>query len=327
MRLSEEFSSLERVCDVSCELRGWSWCDPPVLFVGSSRLSVSDVVSLCSSGRDVFLRYVLGVRGKFSRYIVRGLVVHVAFREFIHSLKRVLYRDCVRSGVELLEALKREGHAVFSHAFDDPVYSSLDAREVESLFWEVWKRGMTIYSGAFDRCLRNASIDIRYLDSIVRMVVPLDVEFRIDGSRIGLSNVRVDALLFPCTPVEIKVGEGVRPELALTGYALALESVLRRPVNYGVIVNVDIRSDLTLSWRVRIVHIDDNLRLEFLNERDRRADIVDKKIDPGVSSSCPSTCPYYEYCHGKRSREDRAYRERKAQERPAKKLKVRVIRG
>jgi len=267
----------------------------------------------------------LGVRGRFSKYIVRGLVVHVAFRELVHSLKRVLYRDCVRCGVELLEALKREGHAVFSRVFEDPIYSSVDAREVETLFWEVWRRGMTIYSGAFDRYIRNANVDVKYLDSIVRMVVPLDVEFRIDGSRLGLSNVRVDALLFPCIPVEIKVGEGVKPELALAGYALALESVIRRPVNYGIVVNVEFRSDLSLSWRVKTVHIDDDLRLEFLHERDKRADIVDKKIDPGVAPSCPTTCPYYDYCHGRVSEEKRASRERKAQERPSKKLKVRVL--
>jgi len=315
---------VEKSFDVSSELRGWSWCDPPVLFVGCSRLSVSDIVSICSTGRDVFLRYVVGVRGRFSKYVVRGLVVHVAFRELVHSLKRILYCGNVRSGVELLEALKKEGHLVFSRVFDDPVYSTIDAREVETLFWEVWRRGMTIYSGAFDRYLRNADIDVRYVDSIVKMIVPLDVEFRIDGSRIGLSNVRVDALLFPNIPVEIKVGEGVKPELALTGYALALESILRKPINHGVVVNVDVRNDLSLSWKVRTILIDENLRLEFLHERDRRADIVDKKIDPGISPSCPLTCPYYEYCHGKLAEHKRSLREKKAQDKPSRKIRIKI---
>ncbi|NPA70671.1 MAG: type I-A CRISPR-associated protein Cas4/Csa1 [Crenarchaeota archaeon] len=321
----EEFSELEKACDVSSELRGWSWCEPPVLFVGCSRLSVSDIVSFCSTGRDVFLRYVVGVRGKFSKCVVRGLVVHVAFREFIHSLKRILYSGNVRNGVELLEALKREGHVVFSRVFDDPIYSTIDAREVEALFWEVWRRGMTIYSGAFDKYLRNMDVDLRYIDSIVKMVVPLDVEFRIDGSKIGLSNVRIDALLFPYVPVEIKVGEGVRPELALAGYALVLESVLRRPINHGVIVNVDVRSDLSLSWRVKTIHIGEDLRLEFLHERDRRADIVDKKVDPGLASSCPVICPYYEYCHGKTSEYRSTLREKKAQDKPSRKIKVKIV--
>ncbi len=324
IRLSGEFFELSKFCQVSDELRGWSWSDSPVLFVGSSFLSICDVVSICDSGRDLFLKYVLGIRGKVSKSIARGFVVHFAFREFIHSLKRVLYNGNVRSGFELIDALKIEGRRVFPKIFDEFDLSVLDNDEVEALFWEVWKKGMTIYSGSFDKYLR--SIDTKYVDSIVENVVPIDVEFAIDGSRIGLTNVRVDALLFPNIPVEIKVGEGIKPELAIAGYALCLESIIKRPIDFGIVVNVNIRKDLTITWKYRIVNIDDNLRMEFLHERDKRADIVDKKIDPGLSPNCTPACPYYEYCHGEKTQIRKLYSEKKAQERPSKKIKVKIIR-
>ncbi len=318
VRFVGEFALLEKSCCVSDELRGWNWSDPPILCVSSFRISVSDVVSICDSGRDIFLKYILNVRGKVGRSIVRGFIIHFAFRELVYSIKRSIYNHAVKSGFELLEYLKSEGKKIFFKIFDEFDLSNIDSDEVECLFWEVWKQGSTIYSGCLDKYFKDR--EFKYLDSIVRMVVPIDVEVMLDGSKIGLTNVRVDAILYPDIPIEIKVGEGIKPELALAGYALVMESIFRKPINFGIVVNVDIKNDLTISWKYRIVHIDDNLRLEFINERDRRLEILENKIDPGISSRCISSCPFYEYCHGKKVKI-----EKKAQERPSKKLKIRVL--
>ncbi len=304
---------------VSDELRGWNWSRPPVLFTGCVRLGVSDVVGeFCSSGRDVYLRYVVRVRERVSERVFVGALVHRIFHELVVAVKRVLYGSLVESGMELLEVLKSEGKKVFSKVVD---FSNcpLSRDFVESLFWNLWSQGATVYSGMFDKIRRGRTVS--FVDSLALQVVPLVSEVCLDGSLVGLGNVRVDAVLYPNIPVEIKVGQGGRGELALAGYALVMESLFSQPVDFGILVNVSVNQDGEVSWSWKLVQISDDLRLEFLHERDRKADIVDKQIDPGLSQHCSPSCPFYEYCTGKRVET----REKKAQDKPSRRVRIRML--
>lgn len=318
VRICREVSQFPRDF-VSDELRGWCWSRPPVLFTGCVRLGVCDVVSeFCSSGRDVFLRHVLKVKGRVSERLFVGYLVHVAFSELVTCAKKVLYSGGIERGVDLVEVLKSEGRKVLVRILEQeecPVSRDF----AESVFWSVWTQGMTVYAGMFDKVRKGRSV--QYLDSTVLQVVPLNVEVSIDGSLVGLGNVRVDAVLYPNIPVEIKLGDSTRGEVALAGYALAMESMLAQPIDFGILVNVKVSKDGEVSWNWKLVPITDELRLEFLHERDRKADIVEKQLDPGLAEHCPRACPYYEYCHGEKARERE---EMKAQEKPVKKARVRI---
>ncbi len=303
---------------VSDELRGWSWPRPPVLYTGCVRLTVSDIVGeYCSTGRDVYLRYVAKVRERITERILLGSVIHKAFQELVTAVKRVLYGGNVETGTELFEQLKSEGRKVLTRVLELQE-GTVPRERLESVFWSVWSQGAMVYSGMFDK-LRRGRVPT-HLDSIVSQVVPLTTEFVLDGSLLGLGSVRVDAVLYPSIPVEIKLGDTKRAELALAGYALVMESLFAQPIDFGIAVTVRVDGDGNVSWSWKLVPIDDNLRLEFLHERDRKADIVEKQVDPGPAESCPRSCPYYDYCVGRVTAA-----ERKAQERPSiRRVRIRL---
>jgi CRISPR-associated protein Csa1 len=59
-------------------------------------------------------------------------------------------------------------------------------------------------------------------------------------------------------------------ELALAGYALAIEAWTGHPVDYGVAIYINLNGESMLGWRV--ARIDDSLRRAFLDARDRCAE-------------------------------------------------------
>lgn len=122
--------------------------------------------------------------------------------------------------------------------------------------------------------------------------IPVSVEPEIPGSPIGLSNVLKPDFLVGFIPVEIVYGNGLeRKKLAVTGYALAIESWTGHPVNAAVVVNV---TEKKTYWNLVLIH--EGLRRKFLETRDEVARILQEKEDPGKAEACPSTCPFKEVC-------------------------------
>ena len=78
-------------CEVSEELRGWSWSSPPLLYPYSFQLSVSDVAnSFCESGRFVYLKYVAKERERPSWRLRRGSLVHYVLSEASRTAKSII---------------------------------------------------------------------------------------------------------------------------------------------------------------------------------------------------------------------------------------------
>jgi CRISPR-associated protein Csa1 len=87
--------------------------------------------------------------------------------------------------------------------------------------------------------------------------------------------------------------------LTLAGYALAFESAFERPVDFGMLAYPRFIEDRPVPYVLRRVYpIDDELRLRFLQMRDRKLEIISKQLDPGLPARCPSSCSYIEICHG-----------------------------
>ncbi len=87
--------------------------------------------------------------------------------------------------------------------------------------------------------------------------IPVSVEPEIPGSPVGLSNILKPDFLVGFIPVEVVYGNGLeRKKLAVTGYALALESWTGHPVDAAVIVSV---TEKKTYWNM--VRIHEGLRL------------------------------------------------------------------
>ncbi len=250
---------------VSADIRGWRFdmVSPRYRY----HPTVSEVTSYCPTHRDLYLRRVQGIRVEEKhRGAVFGLVAHEVF---LHPFRLV---DRGVHDVEALAAARRR------------------------LLRELGVRGDRFMEEVYNLGVALA------LQSLVDGGIPLRVEPQIPGAPVGLSDVVKPDLLVGFIPLEVTTAHpdslyGRRKELAVAGYALALEAWTGVPVDYGVVIYLRERDGGPwLEWRVVVV--DDSLRRRFLRERDEVAMIVDDSVDPGPGDECPEWCPYRVVCRG-----------------------------
>lgn len=289
LRVSQAFQELP--CEVSEELRGWRWQEPPLLNPYRARVNASDLSFRCDSGRLAFLRNVARVREKGDDDLVFGSAVHRVIVEASTAAKGVLYHGRPSSGRMFFEEMVRVGE-------------SIKGRGVFSRFPEVfdslWSSATLTYSSALDRVLSLS----RFLswDGIVSRIVPWICEFPVDGRPLGLNRaIRIDALIPPSVLVEFKTRKPSRTyEVALAGYALCFESQFRVPVNHALLLYISFEGGGRFRVYENFVPIDDSLRMEFVERRDLLCRVVAEGVDPGLPPECDRYCPYLKVCHGER---------------------------
>lgn len=291
IRLCRTFRGMP--CEVSEELRGWSWSSPPLLYPYSFLLSTSDIANgFCDSGRFVYLKYVAKERERPSWRLRRGSLVHHILSEASRSAKSIIL-----SGVSEPQEFKSEFMERGKRALSSCSEEFKDLKGVEPIFKLLWLRA----ADAFSSELAKASSRSPYLpiDGLAFLVAPFTTEFPIDGSLVGLSRtLRVDMMVYPNIMVEVKTRKWHPDyELGLAAYALAFESQYEVPINHGVVVLVRIdASRQDLKAYERIVKLSDSLRQSFIDRRDAYARIVEESIDPGKAKSCDPDCPYLHVC-------------------------------
>jgi len=299
VRFSRLFRRLP--CEVSEELRGWNWSEYPLVPPYGVRLSVGEVAGgFCPTDRVVYLRRVLGVRERRSLPLSIGSYVHRVCYEVVKEAKRVIYGYEDVDGYRFHRLFSGRRVGVLERLLVE--YGDLPRELAEGVMGALWNYAANTYASALDR-LRTRSPYLS-LDGLASMVVPMAVEYPIDGTLIGLyRTLRVDALLQPNVLVELKV-RSTRPEheVGLAAYALAFESQYEVPVNYALMVNIRFDNE----WRSfksyeKVVPISDELRQRFIERRDAVMRIVAEEVDPGVPDRCNPFCPYLEECRGRAS--------------------------
>lgn len=280
-------------CEVSEELRGWSWSSPPVLYPYGFPISVSDIASgFCDSGRHVYLKYVSKERERENWRLTFGKIVHVIISE-TSRLAKSLILNCIMDVKEFKSEFLNHRSSILSRLRE----KFKDFENLEPIFDLLWNRAMDTFSSE----LAKAKSRSPYLspDGMASLVVPFTSEFPVDGSLIGLSKtLRIDLMIYPNIIVEIKTREWREDyKLSLSGYALAFESQYEIPVNYGIIALLRFNlEDRDMKVYERIVRIDDNLRQAFIDRRDFYAKIIEDGIDPGRARECNPDCPYLHIC-------------------------------
>jgi CRISPR-associated protein Csa1 len=280
-------------CEVSEELRGWSWSSPPLLYPYSFQLSVSDVAnSFCESGRFVYLKYVAKERERPGWRLRRGSLVHYVLSEASRTAKSIILSG-VSEPQEFKSEFMEKGRKVLSACKEQ----FKELKDVETVFELLWLRAMDAFSSE----LAKAASRSPYLpiDGLAFLVAPFTAEFPVDGSLVGLSRtLRVDLMVYPSIMVEVKTRKWHQDyELGLTAYALAFESQYEVPINHGVVALVRIdASKRDLKVYERVVKISDGLRQAFIDRRDSYARIVEEAVDPGKAKNCDPDCPYLHIC-------------------------------
>jgi len=278
----------EMHCDVSEELRGWNWSEPPLTPSYEALINASDINFECKTGRIAYLRNYLKVREIIPEPLSFGAFIHDIVSMATTQAKSILSNLRPRSGIQFFKEMMNASQA---HEFE-----RLPAEYLKA-FRAIWHRAALTYSSSLDKFIEIS----RYLniDGLVSLVVPWICEYPLDGRRLGLNRaIRVDALIPPNLLVEFKTRPAKRSfETTLAGYALCFECQFKIPINHGVILYIDFNKSRD-SFKVyeKIVRIDDSLRLEFIEKRDLLASRASGDVDPGRSDECDLFCPYLGVC-------------------------------
>ncbi|MBP1450150.1 MAG: type I-A CRISPR-associated protein Cas4/Csa1, partial [Thermoproteus sp.] len=248
--------------------------------------SVSDVVNrYCPTGRDLYLKKVLGIKAEPNAAMVRGRYLHAVFKRALAEAAAIIERG-VSEGWELLSRFNAE--AVVKAAAEEAGAKPEEAGVKLA-------RAVAVRAAAEldDVVSRLGQTDPR---TLAARAVPLVAEYAVDGAPLGLTPLRVDAL-YRDVVVEIKTGRHLeKHKLALAAYAMALEAELEMPVDYGLLVYMWI--DKGISIRATPVPLKAELRKRFLEVRNKLMELIASGRDPGVARSCNKSCPFYSHCHG-----------------------------
>ncbi len=257
------------------ELRGWYYYSPPVKPRAYLSLSISDVAyAYCPTKRDVYLRKVTGSKGNYEKpQIINGTAIHKVFYKASKDVWSVisLGKDPIESFNSLVPELECPQNL---QNYCIKLYKYL------TMLWlsEVAK-ARSSYGGE--------SIGL----------VPWLSEVRVDGSMLGLSNrLSIDALA-DFSLIEIKTGKQEDfHKLGVVGYALAIESSMEIPIDYGFLIYVNGFNRDSIEISTNAIYISSDLRKEFLDRRDDVIDMILSEKDPGMPASCPDSCPFIEVC-------------------------------
>jgi len=236
--------------------------------------------------------------------MIRGTLYHGTMEEVVTTAKRLVY-DGITPDLDFGRTLGDKASTAIDELIADERDSieragvgPEDLEQVRRNMLKLWRSEACQISAAVTSILTSAPRINP--DSLVAHAIPLTIEHRIDGSLIGLSRgLSIDAFqaLRPMI-MEMKTGkEQEFHRLTLAGYALAFESAFGRAVNFGMLAYVRFLEDRPVPYVMRRVHpIDDRLRLQFLQMRDRKLEIISQQSDPGLPRRCPSSCGYFEIC-------------------------------
>jgi CRISPR-associated protein Csa1 len=282
-----------RETGVADELRGWNWHQPPLDPPYATKLAVYEVAGkYCPSGRDLFLRRVLGLDLALGKAAVTGAQYHSAIAQVIQEAKRLIYVHGPKGIRQIQSGL--QGFVPKPNQKDrdaeDPSVAATARRLIDYEVGRILSRIEEVLS-------RQPYIAA---DSLATAALSVTCEHKLDGSFLGLSSlVSCDAASFGSSVVfDIKFGRKRDfHRLSATGYALIMESLWDFPVDVGCTVYVDTRSEVPTITR-ELYAIDDELRQWFIDERDDKMRIVYEQMDPGVAEDCYEYCGFMRECKG-----------------------------
>jgi CRISPR-associated protein Csa1 len=267
-RALKRLQSIRADDPVDEDLRGWNWHKPPVKPRAYLDLSVSEIAyRFCPTKRDLWLRRVRGVKPIVTDAMRKGIAIH----EAIH-----------RSAKEIGKAIAIG-------------YTPWRAYEFAISGWRRVSREVGYVDSYVEEVYRLSAFMWASLSAELNSATPL-TEYIVNGSLLGLSkSLRVDALFPGSVVVEFKYGlDRDDYDVALAGYAMALESFLEIPVDYGIVITVNGSDTPRISFRP--VYISNAVRQRFIEARDEAIDIVLSENPPEKPSQCPATCPFREHC-------------------------------
>ena len=275
-----------REVGVSKELRGWSWHQPPLKpYFDNVKLPMYEVSSkYCPTNRDVYLRHVEKAYPTPSSRIALGKLFHGVVSD---SIQAFLQRQSLR--------------------FED-WWQKIRWQEISEKPENVMEPCRKVWEFVLKICeARLAEVASRRLHAseldLMASAVPFLIEHKVSGELLGLSDVlSVDcydylrAIMF-----DLKVASAKEEwhRLYPVGYALVFESVHEVPVDICCTIYLNVENG-KINIQKDLFFANDELRQWWIEERDKKLEIVAERKDPGKPerSQCKEYCQYYSACYG-----------------------------
>ncbi len=282
-RLLKELRPLSRRVGVTEELRGWNWDQSPLKPYHNISLPMYLICGdYCPTSRDIYLNRVEQKRGEWNHPLSLGKVMH----------------DTVNEAYNRARAM--EVDADFKEWYSSQNYESQmngNFQLIRRYAEMAWEYVLSNARSRIQSMLSSQPYSTR--EDALSTAIPFLIEHKISGELLGCSDIlSVDcydymrSIIFDLkTGVKKQEGHRIYP----TGYALVFESVYEVPVDIGCIVYLRFKDDRLLIER-DLFHINDNLRSWWIENRDKKSEMVYEEIDPGMPSECPSSCIYINIC-------------------------------
>jgi len=274
-----------REIGVSKELRGWSWHQPPLKpYYDNVKLPMYAVTSkYCPTDRDVYLRNVEKVRQKPRGAVGLGKMIHGVVSDYLSMFlqQRPMGFDDWWKKIRWDEIPEKpENVEVPSRSIWEFMSKLCQARFAEDSSRQPYASERDVLVSA----------------------LPFLVEHKISGELLGLSGIlSVDCYDYLRTIMfDLKVNDERRDwhRLAPVGYALVFESVHEVPIDICCTVYLTVR-DEKITAQKDLFFASDELRQWWIEERDRKLEIVAEKRDPGkpTGSQCNRNCMFFDGCY------------------------------
>jgi len=285
------------------ELRGWN-LEPTHYEINLPIWIVAG--KYCPTYRDVYLSYVEGIKPPPTPPMMEGRLYHEALAEIVPTAKEYIYTNGISPTFNLMQHMlgvgKRKILELIYGARKDIEKANMHEEEIAVIKYnmlKLWNFESMQIAANVDLVLSKFPNINR--DSLVSKAIPLAVEQKLDGSKMGLSSqLSIDALRVPQAVIfDMKTGKSQKYHLmTTTGYALAYESEHSEPVNIGCIVYPTFRPHLPIpSVKKRPHLITAEMRKEFIDLLRAKTEIIASEMDPGMPSVCSPACPYHSNCH------------------------------
>jgi len=251
------------------ELRGWNWHSPPLKPYYDVKLPMYLVCSsYCKTARDVYLTMVEGKKGEEDFNISLGKAVHEAIAGAIREAKKLNF---------------------------DAEPPEQENETIQCAVNLVWDYTISACKSSFLKA--KAEQPYASEEDVIATSIPFLVEHRMDGTLLGCSGIiAVDCYDYLRNIVfDVKLSSSKNMRLYTTGYALVIESLYEIPVDIGCTVSVSFKKD-RLALSKDIYYIDANLRNWWIEERDKKAEIVYNQVDPGKPDECNPKCMFRSIC-------------------------------
>ena len=266
------------------ELRGWNYHAPPVRPRAYLGLSIWEAAyRYCDSKRDLYMRRVVKAKGDYDRpQLSYGNSIHRVVARASRDARDIVMGS--ENPVDALPTLLSEAKAVADEICGSSSGYSEFCRKLYSYLILMWSAEIV-------------KARVSYGGDALGWI-PWISEIRVDGTAVGLSDrLSIDAVMDLSLILEIKTGyRQYFHRVGLAGYALAVESSLEIPIDYGALIYINGFHSGEPEIRVDTVYISPELRKEFIDQRDEAIEIIMSGSDPGLASECPNTCPFLEAC-------------------------------